>query len=77
LKGEVNETTKRVDGFITTLEHKFRLPVERIDERLTSVQARRIMQEMGSSPSKSKAKIDQIAASLILQTYLDRQGIAG
>lgn len=53
---------------------EFDLPVEYEDERLTTVQANRMMIEEGDvSRKKRKKVIDKIAAMMILQNYLDRQ----
>lgn len=41
------------------------------DERLTTVMAQRAMRDMGISSRKQKGRIDQMAAALILQSYLD------
>ncbi|PWF99586.1 Holliday junction resolvase RuvX [Levilactobacillus bambusae] len=57
------------------LTEKFGLPVDFEDERLTTVQAQRMLTE-GADASRRKRKkvIDKVAASLILQNYLDRHG---
>lgn len=57
------------------LEAKFNLPVDYQDERLTTVQAHRMLvEEADISRRKQKQVIDELAASLILQNYLDRKG---
>ena len=57
------------------LEEKFGLPVDFQDERLTTVQAHRMLvEEADISRRKQKKVIDELAASLILQNYLDRKG---
>jgi putative Holliday junction resolvase len=43
------------------------------DERLTSVEAERILEQNGKKRKNSRMIIDQIAATIILQDYLDRQ----
>ena len=56
-------------------EAKFNLPVDYQDERLTTVQAHRMLvEEADISRRKQKQVIDELAASLILQNYLDRKG---
>jgi putative Holliday junction resolvase len=55
--------------FGSKLEERFGLPVETIDERLTTVQAERALE--GLSRKKRKARVDQMAAQLILQAWLD------
>ena len=49
------------------------LPVEFFDERLTTVSADRAMDEMGIAKSDRKDYVDEIAAMMILQGYLDRR----
>lgn len=57
------------------LEKNFNLPVDYIDERLTTVEAERMLVEQAdTSRKKRKQVIDKLAASLILQNYLDSNG---
>lgn len=60
-------------AFVAALEERFGLPVETVDERLTTVQAERALADAGLSRKKRKAKVDQMAAQLILQGWLDMQ----
>lgn len=56
-------------------QRTFDLPVEFQDERLTTVQAERMLVEQADvSRSKRKKVIDKLAAVMILQNYLDRTG---
>ncbi len=48
------------------------LPVEFVDERLTTASAERLLIEADMGRRQRKGKIDSVAAALILQTYLDR-----
>ncbi|BDZ31345.1 Holliday junction resolvase RuvX [Lactiplantibacillus sp. WILCCON 0030] len=57
------------------LTARFHLPVDFEDERLTTVEAERMLvEEANTSRKKRKKVIDKLAASLILQNYLDRHG---
>ncbi|WP_334328992.1 Holliday junction resolvase RuvX [Companilactobacillus sp. HBUAS59699] len=57
------------------VEDKFNLPIDFIDERLTTVQAERMLiDEANVSRGKRKKVIDKIAAEMILQNYLDAKG---
>ncbi|GAX03753.1 Holliday junction resolvase [Secundilactobacillus pentosiphilus] len=57
------------------LKQTFDLPVDFEDERLTTVEAERMLvEEADTSRKKRKKVIDKLAASLILQNYLDRKG---
>jgi len=58
--------------FIHKLEDIFELPVETMDERLSTVAAERILIEGKVRRENRKEYIDKIAASIILQTYLDK-----
>jgi putative holliday junction resolvase len=57
---------KRVERFARQLEGRFRLPVARVDERFTSVEAESRLRGV-----KNKA-IDSVAAQLILEQYFDQ-----
>ena len=67
-EGERCEKTKE---FAELLKKRTNLPVELWDERLTTVEADRIMMETGVRRENRKQYVDEIAASLILQGYLD------
>lgn len=55
------------------IKKAFDLPVEYQDERLTTVQAERMLIEEGNTSRKKRKKvIDKVAAVMILQNYLDR-----
>jgi putative Holliday junction resolvase len=57
---------KRVERFARQLEGRFRLPVARVDERLTSVEAQSRLRGCKS------ASVDSVAAQLILEQYFDQ-----
>ena len=67
-EGERVEKTK---AFGEMLERRTGLPVHYWDERLTTVAAEQILMESGVRRENRKAVIDQVAAGLILQGYLD------
>lgn len=69
-EGDRCEKTKE---FMDWLIRRTALPVELWDERLTTVAARRAMDEGGMEKEKQEEYVDEIAAMLILQGYLDRQ----
>jgi putative Holliday junction resolvase len=60
--------------FAKLLKNRFGLPVELWDERLTTMAAERILLTADVSRKKRKKVIDKMAASLILQSYLDSLG---
>ncbi len=61
--------------FKEKLERRTGLPVHMWDERLTTVAADKAMMEAGIRRENRKEHVDRIAASLILQGYLDRRGM--
>jgi len=61
--------------FKEKLERRTGLPVTFWDERLTTVAADKIMMEAGIRREHRKEHVDRIAASLILQGYLDRRNM--
>ena len=67
-RGEATLEYKRL------LEEWFKINVIMQDERLTTVEATNYMLEANLSRKKRKKKIDSLAATIILQTYLDRKG---
>lgn len=62
---------EEVQNFIKALVEVEEIPVEWVDERLTTVSAERALLEADVSRKKRKAVIDKMAAVLILQTYLE------
>jgi putative holliday junction resolvase len=72
--GSDTHATKPVAYFIEAFQKKFpNLPIKGVDERNTSKMAKRSMVEMGLSKKKrqNKALVDEIAAIIILQEYLE------
>jgi len=72
LNGQEGEMAMVVKMFAQKLEHAFHLPVEYIDERLTSRMAQNLLKEIHLKRKKRTAKLDGESARLILQTYLDK-----
>lgn len=58
--------------FKTSLEEMYGIPVELVDERLTTVAAQKMLISADVSRKKRKKVVDQVAAVQILQGYLDR-----
>lgn len=56
-----------------TLEQRLDVPVHLVDERLTSAEAERVLISGGVSRAKRKGKRDALAATLILQAFLERE----
>jgi putative holliday junction resolvase len=62
---------EKVQAFAEELRHRFKLPVELFDERLTSVEANRLLRETEMSTRRRGEVVDQLAAVLILQAFLE------
>ena len=60
--------------FKDMLEERFSLPVFMQDERLSTVEAENILLTNDTSRKKRKKVIDSVAATIILQSFLDRKG---
>jgi putative Holliday junction resolvase len=60
-----------VREFAGAVESRLGLPVKFWDERLTSVQAGRVLRESGISIEKRAAAVDRLSAVILLQSYLD------
>jgi putative Holliday junction resolvase len=71
MRGEIGEQAKRVMLVVDALRATLPCPVELIDERLTTVQSERALLETDTPRKRRKELIDQLAAQLILQSYLD------
>ncbi len=71
MNGEIGPQAQTIQIFATDLELALGHGVHLFDERLTSVVAEQVMRDLGIKPSKRKERIDEIAASIILQDYLD------
>tara|TARA_B110000014_G_scaffold263052_1_gene258655 strand:+ start:6469 stop:6879 length:411 start_codon:yes stop_codon:yes gene_type:complete len=71
MKGKDTKQTIKVREFVLILENKLDLEVDLIDERLTSLEAEKFMHQMNIKTGFNKGQIDKIAASIILQEYLD------
>lgn len=73
MDGSLGFQAKQVQKFAKRLTAALQLPVEYMDERLTSFQAEQLLQAENISPSRNKALIDRKAAALILQQWLDQR----
>lgn len=77
LDGSDSDSTKQIEIFVNSLRKNFpNVPIERVDERFTSLIATRALLEMGLK-KKDRAKkehIDQVSAVLILQTFMEMKG---
>ena len=73
LKGQENEQTSKTREFIDKLQEMCDIPIEYLDERFTTLSAERVLIEGNVRRENRKKVIDKIAATIILQNYLDRK----
>jgi len=71
LKGREGEQAKKVRKFVQILSQQVDLPIVFADERFTSLAADRFLREGGLSLNKRKKVKDKVAATILLQNYLD------
>jgi putative holliday junction resolvase len=72
MNGTYGPAADKAREFVSALQRVLTIPVKTWDERLTSVQANRFLIESGHRRDKRKQKVDQTAAAILLQSYLDR-----
>jgi putative pre-16S rRNA nuclease len=72
-KGTETAMSERVASFAEKLRRRVNCPVELVDERLTSAQANHLLRDSGISLNKRRQAVDRMAATLLLQAYLDRR----
>jgi putative Holliday junction resolvase len=73
LSGEVSAQAAKIQEFAAALGELARLPIHLWDERLTSHEAHQILYEAGHPRQEHKRLVDQVAATLILREFLERQ----
>jgi putative holliday junction resolvase len=76
MSGEHGPQAEKVAQFAEELRQKFNLPVHLWDERLTSAEANRVLREAELSIQKRSRAVDRMAASLILQSFLQARSSA-
>jgi len=72
MKNQETHQTKKVKEFVTQLEENH-ISVDLEDERLSSVSAKKSLTQQGIKTGHNKGLVDQTAAAIILQLYLDRR----
>lgn len=73
MNGTIGPRAVASESFKEHLENKFKIPVFLWDERLTTMAAERVLIDADVRREKRKGVIDKLAATLILQGFLDRQ----
>ncbi len=67
------EAEEKVRDFADKLADRLGLPLHFEDERLTTVMATKFLQQGNSKKSTYRSKVDQVAAEIILQGFLEKQ----
>jgi putative Holliday junction resolvase len=71
LSGELSPQAEKTQTFAADLGELTGLPIHLWDERLTTREAHQILYEAGHARQKHRRVVDQVAATLILQSFLD------
>lgn len=73
LDGTIGAQAQSVQKFAERLGKVLEVPIEFWDERFTTVEAEEVLRELNKNAKKQKDIIDQVAATIILGEYLERQ----
>ena len=73
MSGDVGASAKAALEFADKLRAQLSCAVETWDERLTTVAAQRALRDAGKKTRNTRQIVDQVAAQMILQGYLDRE----
>jgi putative holliday junction resolvase len=71
MDGSYGPAALKVQEFVAVLKETIGIPIRTWDERLTSAQANRFLIQAEVRRQDRKAKVDQTAAAILLQSYLD------
>lgn len=74
MDGTNQQVTFAAKKFANRLQSKFNIPVQTSDERLTTVDAKARLFEMGGYKKLDKQKIDSASACLIIESWMERGG---
>jgi len=74
MNGEVSPQAAKTQTFAEELGELTKLPIHLWDERLTSHEAHQILYEAGHARQDHRKLVDQVAATLILRSFMGRQG---
>jgi len=74
MNGEVSPQAAKTQAFAAELGGLTKLPIHLWDERLTSHEAHQILYEAGHARQDHRKLVDQVAATLILRSFMERQG---
>lgn len=72
LNGQIGDMAKEVKELEKILKEKTKFPIVLVDERLTSTMADNSLKSLDQNRKKRSENIDAVAATIILQNYLDK-----
>ena len=72
MSGNETDQTQKVKKFIKALRKSIKVPCEMIDERLSSISAKKSLITIGVKTGHNKSRVDETAAAIFLQHYLDK-----
>ena len=75
LDGRLGFQAQQVQKFANKVARSLQLPIEYVDERLTSVEAELQLKAQKKFSSRNKGEIDRLAAAIILQQWLDMRRV--
>ena len=73
LSGEKSSKCREVDRFIEQLRKTYNGSIYRVDERLSTAEAQRVIHAHGKRVGQDKKRLDRLAAAIILQQFLDER----
>jgi putative Holliday junction resolvase len=73
MDGQIGSAASEVLQFVEKLRAILPCPVVTWDERLSTVAAHRALRDAGKKTRQTRGYVDQVAAQMILQSYLDRR----
>ena len=77
MSGAEGVQAEKMHRFADELRERLQIPVHLWDERLTSAEANRLLRETEMSIQRRAQVVDQMAAVLILQSWMERQNADG
>jgi putative Holliday junction resolvase len=75
MSGFSGSSAEKVESFVKQLREITALPIQYVDERLSTISAQKKLKEAGVSSRQSKALIDAMAAAAILEQGLAREDL--
>ena len=72
MDGSEGPQARKVRSFVKVLSRRVDVPVETVDERLTTSEAHDVLSQAGATNRVRRSNVDRMSAQLILRRYLDR-----